>query len=252
MSQTQWIPSWKILATTSGIPQPPIRHTYGITTSPSSSVHKVFINHDHEVRGHWDSNPSDPSAFYGQRVKTWETRRMHKSRKTTSKQTSSWVIVGLQNSSYDLMQLCNGRAQSVYKSALFKDARSALRNPQEAGERRKTQQFASFPNLPKRSQKSICAGWVTAFPRRGFTFVTTSILETEAQKHSFTVCSLETEKGAENGIWKVLNFTFSLILQENFQCSTEKSYIAAFLLNFKRPLNRIFPSAIQYEGYIPA
>lgn len=155
---------------------------------------------------------------------------MHNSRKTTSKQTSSWV------------------SAVVYKSALFKDAPSALRNPQEAGERRKKQQFASFPNLPKRSQKSICIGWVTAFPRRGFTFVTISILETEAQRHSFTVCSVETEKGA----WKVLNFTFSLVLQENFQCSTEKSYIAAILLNFKRPLNRIFPSAIQYEGYIPA
>lgn len=112
-------------------PQPAIRHTYGITTSPSSSVHKVFIK----------------SVLW-----PWGQRSL--------------------------------RLKPIWPISL------------QAGERRKKQQFASFPNLPKRSQKSICTGWVTAFPRRGFTFVTISILETEAQRHSFTVCSLETEKGA--------------------------------------------------------
>lgn len=120
----------------------------------------------------------------------------------------------------------------MYKSALFKDAPSALRNPQEAGERRKKQQFASFPNLPKRSQKSICTGWVTAFPRRGFTFVTISILETEAQRHSFTVCSFETEKSLK---WHLKDVKLYL-----FTCFTGK-----FSMFYRGKLHCSIPAKLQ-------
>lgn len=150
------------------------------------------------------------------------------------------------------MQLCNGRKQSVYKSALFKDAPSALRNPQETGERRKKQQFASFPNLPKRSQKSICTGWVTAFSRRGFTFVTISILETEAQRHSFTSLWSWDRKGSLKWHLKGVKLYLFTYFTGNVSMFYREKLHSCIPAKLQRPLNRIFPSGIQYEGYIPA
>lgn len=78
-------------------PQPAIRHTYGITTSPSSSVHKVFIKS--ETQTHLTHQPSGR----GEEEKAI-IRLISQSAKTQSKINLHWLSHSV---SKDRLHICH-------------------------------------------------------------------------------------------------------------------------------------------------